>query len=401
MWVRIPPRTLYRHMATFPLIAVKPELLRWARESIGVKLEEAAHALGLTSADVEEWETKSSSIRLTQLEKLSELYKRPLAAFLLPQPPKEPALPQDFRRFQDSEALSPASRLAIRRARRLRTVAIELAESLDQKIDLRLPRISDTHDPEHAAAVGRKGLGIDIDSQLSWRDSRVAFARWRAAIENTGVLVFQLPLPIKELRGFSLSEKEYPVTAVSSKDSLNGRIFSLLHEYAHVLLRSGGLCDMRDESVLPGGLQIEHFCNWFAGAFLVPREHFLGHVLVNGIKRDRRLDADALLKLANTYKVSQDVVLRRLLTVDVISQEVYKAQAKELEEAFRAIPKKKTKGGPPPAARAVQEAGVPLSAMVLSAYRKEAISSKEVSDFLGVRQKHVATVEKLLAVKAP
>lgn len=387
-------------MAKLPEIIVKPELLRWARESTGVNVEKVAHSLGVTRAEVERWEATASGIRLTQLERLSEIYKRPLAAFFLPAPPKEPPLPKDFRRLPDSEVLSPASRLAIRRARRLRAVAMELSEALNTRPPLRIQRVRDTTDPELIAATARKALAISIDEQLGWHDSREAFAEWRAAIERMGVLAFQLRIPVKELRGFSISESIYPVVVVSSKDSINGRIFSLLHEYAHVLLNAGGLCDMREDAVLPGGIQIEHFCNWFAGAVLVPREDLLRHPLIEKAQEERTVSDELLVSLANTFKVSQDVVLRRLLAVRVVSEEFYKQKLKQLEDAFRDLQKRKKKGGAPPAARAVQENGVPFTSMVIAAYRSEGISSTEVSDYLGVRQKHLARVEKLLTTKA-
>jgi Zn-dependent peptidase ImmA (M78 family)/transcriptional regulator with XRE-family HTH domain len=387
-------------MANLPEISVKPELLRWARESTGVKVEKVAHTLGITRAEVERWEDSPSSIRLTQLEKLSEIYKRPLAAFFLPVPPKEPPLPKDFRRLPDSESLSPASRLAIRRARRLRTVALELSETLNTRPTTRIQKITDTTDPEAVALEMRRALGVSIEEQLGWNDSRDAFAGWRVAIERMGALAFQLPMPVKEIRGFSISEKLFPVVVVSSKDSVNGRIFSLLHEFAHILLNVGGLCDMREDAVLASGIQIEHFCNWFAGAVLVPREDLLRYPLVQKARDERTLDDELLPKLANTFRVSQDVVLRRLLMTHVITEDIYKQKSQQLEEAFKNLPKKKSKGGAPPAAKAVQENGVLFTSMVLAAYRSEGISSKEVSDYLGLRQKHLGKVEKLLTTKA-
>lgn len=387
-------------MANLPEIIVKPELLRWARESTGIALDKVARTLRIPRAEVEKWEITASSIRLTQLEKLSEIYKRPLAAFFLPTPPSEPPLPKDYRKLPDSEGLSPTSRLAIRRARRLRSIAVELSESLKVEGKAQIPQISNTSHPEEVAVTAREALGIGIEEQLGWSDSRQALGEWRAAIEKRGVLAFQLPMPIKEIRGFSISERTYPVVVISSKDSVNGRIFSLLHEYAHILLHNGGLCDMQNDTILPSGFQIEHFCNWFAAATLVPRRDFLNQPSVVALRDTRVADDEVLADLSATFKVSQDVILRRLLTVGVISESHYSRRAKELEEAFKNLPKRKTKGGAPPAARAVQESGVPLTAMVLSAYRSENISSKEVSDFLGVRQKHLPKVENILTNKA-
>ena len=386
-------------MPNLPEIEIQPELLRWARESIGVKIDDVAHALDVAKQDVVRWESEARPLRLTQLEKLSELYKRPLAAFFLPAVPKEPSLPRDFRKLPDSDSLSPASRLAIRRARRLRSIAIELAEALKEKPQNKIHKINTSAQPETVAATAREKLAVPLERQFRWRDSRHALAEWRAAIEKMGVLVFQLPMPLKEVRGFSISEDEYPTIVINTKDTVNGRIFSLLHEYAHVLLHAGGLCDMHENDSLPSGISIEHFCNWFSGSVLVPRGALLNHRLTALALADGSFSGEIINGLAKSFKVSQDVILRRLLTMELISKDVYQRKIKELEAFYKTLPKKAS-GGAPPAAIAVQENGVPFSSMVLTAYRNENISSKEVSDYLGLRHKHLPAVEKILRGKA-
>ncbi len=46
-----------------------------------------------------------------------------------------------------------------------------------------------------------------------------------------------------EMRAFSLYYDVLPVIMVNGSDAPRGRLFSLLHEYVHLLLHTGGLCD--------------------------------------------------------------------------------------------------------------------------------------------------------------
>ena len=64
------------------------------------------------------------------------------------------------------------------------------------------------------------------------------------------MLVFQLQgISTDEMRGVSIAENILPVVAVNVKDKPNGRTFTLLHEFTHLLLRQSGICDL-DESSL-------------------------------------------------------------------------------------------------------------------------------------------------------
>src|SRR4051794_5073240 len=76
---------------------VKAEMLIWARESLGLPPELAAKRLGVSVDRLREWETERRPITIAKLRKASEVYKRPLAAFFLPRPPREPEQISDFR----------------------------------------------------------------------------------------------------------------------------------------------------------------------------------------------------------------------------------------------------------------------------------------------------------------
>ena len=79
---------------------IKPSVLKWARETSGTTVEEAAKRLRVPASTFAEWETVESSLKLGQLRTLAAYFKRPLSALLLPEPPAEPPGPTDFRRLR-------------------------------------------------------------------------------------------------------------------------------------------------------------------------------------------------------------------------------------------------------------------------------------------------------------
>src|SRR5690606_21866088 len=98
-----------------------------------------------------------------------------------------------------------------------------------------------------------------------------------------GVLVFQATgLELKEMRGFSISEKFLPTITLNTKDSPRGRVFTLLHELTHLALREAGVCNLIDSGNGENEEEanIETFCNAVAGAILIPLDKLLSEDLL-------------------------------------------------------------------------------------------------------------------------
>ena len=181
-------------------IPVKPAVLVWARESMGRTIEEVAAHLGESERLVNKWEAGHEQPTLYQLKALARFYKRPLAAFFLPNPPEEPSLPHDFRTLPDENEipLSPKTRLAMRQARRLQSIASELKEDMDGDFHARIERAEISDDPEALACKVRESLGISLAEQLSWEKDTDAIDMWKKSVERLDVLVFQMSIPLEE-----------------------------------------------------------------------------------------------------------------------------------------------------------------------------------------------------------
>ena len=96
-------------------------------------------------------------------------------------------------------------------------------------------RLSD--DPEVLAERTREALGLTLRQQKEWQTAYDALNGWRAVLEEQGVLVFQATeVEVSEMRGFSLGDETLPAVVVNIKDHPHGRVFTLLHEFVHLML---------------------------------------------------------------------------------------------------------------------------------------------------------------------
>jgi len=391
-------------MATSVKALVKHELLVWARTSAHLSVEDAARKARVKEEQLAAWERGEEQPSIPQLRKLGRAYKRPLAVFYLPAPPKTFDALRDFRRLPAEMAgrQSPDLAFEIRRARARREIALDLYQELTgEEPKAFLSTASLSEDPEVVAARLRDMLGVKRTEAASWGNVYDAFNRWRGALEEAGVLVFQAEdVEVSEIRAFSLSERLFPAVVVNIKDSVVGRIFSMLHEATHLMLREGGLCDLLEETSRAQE-RIEAFCNHVAGATLMPRAWMLGEGMVGQHKGTQWADEEIAL-LAQAYRVSREAVVRRLLVLGKTTEDFYRRKRKQLQAEFEAQQEEAQQrkalgleagGFAPPDRMAVSTAGPFFVRLVLESYHQEKITPNDLSSFLEVRLKHVPKIE--------
>ena len=217
------------------MLTIEPELMRWARTSVGLTPHEASERLKVTEGQITEWESAGASLSPAQLDRVANCYRRPTAAFFLPAPPEEPPAPIDFRLFSDSapHQLSRKTLLAIRRARWLQAAYGDFADG--EPSPARKLRATVNDDIERLAHRARKAIGVPVEQQKSWRRTKLGFRNWRNVFENAGIPVFVFPLPAQDLRGCSLggslrqSSSTPRTTALRERRSpsfMSGAIFS-------------------------------------------------------------------------------------------------------------------------------------------------------------------------------
>ena len=376
---------------------INPRLLAWARKASGYKLEEVAKRIGVRPEKIRDWESGVSKPTVIQLRNIASVYKRPTATFYLPKPPEDIPEINDFRILPGGSPIeeSPLLLLEVRLAYSRREVALELAEELEEPIIPFTDTASIADDVDLLADRVRRLLDVSLEKQFAWKSDYDALNGWKDAIEDLGVLIFQSSgIPVQIMRGFSISEKTFPVIVLNSKDSPRGRIFTLLHEIGHLFLHNAGLCNLREHRRSSSVEQrVEVFCNRLAGAVLVPEDRLLQEHLVRGKTRSWEWQDAELGDLADKYSVSKEVILRRLLITGKCAQSYYSIKRQEFIEEGKRIASRQTTGFVPHWMKSVSNNGIAYAKMVLNAYYREIISASRLSDYLNVKLKHLASIE--------
>lgn len=378
---------------------INPELLVWARKTAHIDVARAAKAAKISVSTVESWEAGEDYPSIAKLRQLAKLYKRPLSVFYLPEKPLDFAPLKDFRRLPGEVAgvLSPALAIQITAAEERRDLALELYTELGEEPPVLELRATINEDVDAVAARLRNWLGISLTEQHTWRDDRSGYNAWRQRIEDFGVLVFQLTgVGVKEARGFAIAKRPLPAVAVNGRDAYSARSFSLIHELSHVLLGESSISDFSEanagENRLPDAERIEVFCNAVAAATLLPREAILNHALVRGHAGGTWTDED-LQELARAFAVSEEAVVRRLLTLGKASSAFYKEKRKAYEALAAELAGKKRGGRASPSQKALGRLGTGYARVILQAYYRQRLTLADVSAYLNVKLPWVSKIE--------
>ena len=323
-------------MASTFRTSINPNVLKWARESAKLSIEQAAKKASVKPDRYAAWEKPNSEDKPTirQLRLIAKAFHRPLSLFYSADVPRGFQPMKDLRRLPGDglSFYSPELAYEMELAQQRRELSLELSAAIgEEALSFGLQATLD-EDPENVGRRIRKALDIRFSDQVTWKrqGSLEPFKAWRRAIENLDVLVFQMSrVDWKEACGFALASRQRPIIAVNQKDAHNRRTFSLLHEFAHLLLDQSGASDLYvDETRPPETQAVEVFCNAAAAAALMPRDHLLGMKIVQteGMQSAGWEEND-LRELASTFGVSRLAILRRLLTFDRTTQAFYNQKA--------------------------------------------------------------------------
>ena len=300
-------------------VPVSPEMLRWACERAGYDVAQLAARV----PQLPSWVRRERHPTLKQLEKLANATHTPLGYLFLPEPPEERLPVPDYRTVAGARRDRPSPDLLDtlytmqRRQEWLRESLVENdAESLDFVASARL-----ADEPDAVGREMRRALGLDRGWAAgvgTWQD---AVTELRRAIEQLGVMAVingvvgnntHRRLSVAEFRGFALTDPYAPLIFVNGADAKSAQMFTLAHELAHVWLGTEGLSGF--ESLLPGGTDVEDWCNRAAAELLAPEREL--RVRWEQVRRA----AGPFEALARTFKVSPVVAARRALDLHLVDR---------------------------------------------------------------------------------
>ncbi len=376
------------------------DLLRWARESAGYSTREVAAFLRRTEDGIVDWEEGRGRPRYKTLERLATKYKRPVAAFFLPDVPTEPPSPEDFRTTprRGADEYHPDSLLAFREARNWLADTRELLDLLDMDLRFSLPAFTLGDPPGNVASEIREVLGVAVEEQLRWRQNHYAVSyTWRDVLFDHGILAIVFKMPMDDVRAFSVVGDNLACIGLNSDDLGYGRVFSLFHDVGHLCLRQPGASG-RSPTMLPqsvGSSQetVERYCDRFAASFLMPADHPRVQGALSGIAQDP--SRDRIERVARSFKVSKYVTLGRAWDLHYISGDLYWTLFRAWQESDAASRERRGKGGPGPPEKRVSWVGRRLTSLVFEALDSRQITPYETSRLLGLDSRYLARAREL------
>jgi Zn-dependent peptidase ImmA (M78 family)/transcriptional regulator with XRE-family HTH domain len=279
---------------------VIPERIREAREARGFTAEKFAELLDVSRQAVGQYEVGQSVPSAPVMSRIIALTEQPPGFFT------------DFRNrsrehfgsafWRSLKRMQRPDRLRI--ARRMEwawDVLIYLEHFLDLP-KLNLPSI------EWDWETGSEDKLEKIAAQVRdhWSLGRGPIFHMAAVLENNGIILVKEPVNCEDMDAVSRWQGGRPFILVSAdRDVLPRLNFDLAHELAHILLHQG--VDVIDENLA----KLERQANYFAGAFLLPREMFAREVVSTSIHY--------FLKLKERWRVSVAAMVYRCKELDILT----------------------------------------------------------------------------------
>ena len=193
----------------------------------------------------------------------------------------------------------------------------------------------------------RKILHLDENWHERVKKAEDAFRYLREKISDAGVTVMmngvvgnntKRTLNVNEFRAFALIDDYAPIIFINARDSVNGKVFSLLHEFAHVCVGENSLFN-RKESAASAVSATEILCNAAAAEILVPQQLFCAKWESAHEDSWKQI----ITALARYFRCSTTVIARKAMDCGYIDQKQYAEIAGEAKEAYQT--KKKSSGG--------------------------------------------------------
>jgi Zn-dependent peptidase ImmA (M78 family) len=326
-------------------VAYNPNILKEALQARRLTTAQLSQKLGIDPTELNRELRRTPEPKQGFLKVLAhELVLPPFVFYMKHLPALEEAIP-DFR--STTPEIEAKSRQTIE--------AIKLADGIQQWIARfqaspasNLPKFtaSTDKDIDRFALKAREYFAITLKEQQEAKDSRAFYLIIRRKIEEKGIIVLQDSWPREDGSGFCLADSKHPLIVINTQQQTRGRrLFTLIHELAHVLMGKTGISDpfVRKNA-------IERRCNRFAGSFLVPQSY--ASILLGSVTRDP--DVSDVRWAAGKLKISQEATVLRLEQIDLYKSGSYVKWTAQVHDANPDYSEKGGGGKKPPAQEKVK-----------------------------------------------
>ena len=261
-------------------VNVSKETLGWIMANVNFDALSSQIAGRLMS-----WYSGEKIPTFNQIEEASRATGIPLGYFFLNTPPKEDRTLLEYRTVDSLELEKPSRNLldTIHYMEQIQEWAKnQMVTDGFSELDFVGSMAGVTEVSAFVTQI-RQVLDLPRDWFIFAKTPADSYRYLRSRISNAGVIVMMngivgnnthRPLEINEFRAFAIADEYAPLIFINSKDSINGKLFSLLHEFAHILIGKSNF--FNDRYSAHGHVnQIETICNATAAEILVPSDLFV------------------------------------------------------------------------------------------------------------------------------
>lgn len=291
---------------------------------------------------IKEWQRGTKIPTYNQIEVASRDTRIPLGYFFLKTPPTENIPLLEYRTIKSQEFEQPSRDL------------LDTIEEMEQIIDWTKNNLR-AEGAEGNPVIGELKGVTDIDTistyirdtlelEENWfentKDAGDSFRKLKIAMNAVGVIVMMngivrsnthRPLDVNEFRAFTIIDEYAPLIFINANDSINGRLFSLLHEFVHICLGVNNLFNDRYSFGKSVSL-VETISNAATAEVLVPNTIFLCKWNKSG-RDGASLDA-RIMQLAHFFSCGSVVIARKALDAKEIDITQYRHISKEATKHF-------------------------------------------------------------------
>lgn len=291
---------------------INKEMLIWAVRRCGQSVEQYAQK----NPVFEKWISDEKKPTFKQLEDFAKSVYVPLGYLFLEEPPIESVPIPMFRSGGGDVSLNVMDEVRTVQERQ------DWLSAYLEENDIEIPnyvgsKTIQTPIEETCQAI-REILGLSLDWALREYSIGDAIRKLVTRMEDAGTMVcinnmvgnnIHRKISVSDCRGFALIDRNAPFVFVNGGDAQVAQTFTLIHEFAHVLI--GYESGVGDEDSIVNSSENERYCDKVAAYFLVPEGLF--RQLWTG-------DTDEIYaNLAKRFKVSRYTIARRAAELHLIS----------------------------------------------------------------------------------
>lgn len=381
------------------------EILKWARESARISVEDAAKKVSVSTERYLTWESGIDYPTIRQAQILAKSFRRPFSLFFLPEIPKDFQPLQDYRR-DDSLKLDTASLFIIRDVQEKQNWISELFEEIGEEKLPFIGKYSISDNPEIVAKDILETLKISPDNY-----QKSPINEWIEKAEIAGIFISRasylhsrLVLNRDLIQGFAIADSFAPFVFINSKNWNAPQLFTLVHELAHIWIAKSGISNEIDidftEKPKSKFHPVELFCNQVAANALMPTN------LITQFGENTFNSHKLVFKQAKELGVSSFALIIRALNLNIIDQLKYQILKQEAQEEFEDFlerekikkeKQKETKGGPDAYLLRLNKNSKLFTRIVIDSFNNGSLSPSLASNLLNTQINKFQKFEKLLA----